>query len=1219
MSGPALRFWGCALVLVLGFFAILPRLLSTEWGNRQLLYFLNGQITGRVEAKHIQLQWLGEQKIEGFLLRDPQGEQVLEVETLSLQASLFTIFQKNPSLGKVEITGVHLLLHQNEAGVTNLQKALGVFPPLSSSLPQTSPLLLSIPNAVLDLFSHPGLFSVSLEASIDQAGETGKLDLHVSIPGIETSDWTSVQETGVSQFLARGSGIIAGHQIPAALFHYLYPFIVNPSLPPLQDIFGKQIAFSLSRPMETSSSWKIFWSSSSWKTEALFVEKEGVLQLQNPAHVQGMLSPDLVSTISSRRLEVESPIDIFLEVAELSIPLSSANTWAAVAELSWKQRLSSMMDEAQGITNLEGTCRLEAPSQTKEVSFFLEGGGWLDQTPLSLHVEFAGKERGNGWINQKFYGSGHAEAQGIPVKWWIDDLPWNEGVGQMTCSFQVNTNTVSLKTSFSSPRIQLEGGQFRLDFSSSDHVVYAKGAVDRLQVWNPHWQNWVIFQETLAESTCTDFSSFEATLHTRFQGWQQSDSSMSLSIFPLLCSCRVGGSFSSWVDANVEVIGEGVQARFCGQLDFSQKMLLTKQGNCTLSVPSDVLESLGRLVLSDPIFQVTASSLELQVFPTRISLTQDWLSHLRLEGKFRVDQLAFKTKNGMQIALAKVEAPWKIESPQDQMLCFIKAKWAGSENDSNAGLAVTLRVDHWLRDLHTAFHEAKFELSTELRSLSFARLSDWLGVTDLTPVLGEALDLDLKTSFDFSHIEPGYWDMHVDSSLFHAKTRLKLDKSLTLYQSNKPTAEIRWTLTPEGYAYLATLRGWTGLPHLAKSVVWDAYLTDLDIPLQEVHQDNIQSKIVGRCETTDWKWDEIGSFGCRAQALFEASTFLQEWQLSADLLPSQDLPQIPLFSASGKLSADTPPYPFNPAVTNIQVHCEAKKLPLSLCKKILLLSPPLFEPLEAFLGETITHATANCALSRGQGNVTTRVDSTLASVNFVGSVEEGGIVLKEPLKISTTLSPQLISWASRQYGSFFHRIDPSSRQITLQIDPQNSHFPLWGGELSQIQVGAGVLQLDPFSLRNPDGALSNFITPFDKGLVSVWCTPIYFTLHDHLLQIQRWDCQLAGKYTLAGWGQVKLQPLRGNLTLGLHPDILQEVFHLSTKKNYLFQIPVKVHGTDVQIHKTKVLARIGALATQLQNDARGKLLGVLLDAALSDHSSLSPPQPTTSPFPWEKR
>lgn len=1216
MSRPTLRFWSCALVLVLGFFAILPRLLSTEWGNRQLLHFWNGQIAGRVEARLIQLQWLGEQKIEGFLLRDPQGEPVLEVETLSIQAGLFTILQRNPCLGKLEIAGVHLFLHHNEAGVTNLQKTLGVFPSSSPSLPQTSPLLLSIPNARLDLFSHPGLFSVSLEGSIDQAGETGKLHLNVSVPGMETSHWTSVKETGVSQFFAQGSGKIAGHQIPTELFNYLYPFFSTPSRLPLQDIFGNRMDFFLSRPMETASSWKGSLSSSSWKAEVLFVEKEGVLQLQTPAYVQGRLSPDLASTISSHRLELDAPVDIFLEIAELAIPISSNDTWAAIAELSWKEQLSSM-DEPQGITHLEGTCRLDAPSRTKEVSFFMEGKGLWDQTPLSLHVEFVGNERGNGWINPKFHGNGHAEAQGIPVTGWVDDLPWNDKVGQMTCSFQVSANTIALKTGFSSPRIQLEGGQFRLDLSSSDHVVHAKGAVDRLQVWNPKWQNWVVFQETLLESAFTDVSSFEATLHTRFQGWQQIDSSVSLSIFPLLCSCHVEGNLLSWMDANVEVMGEGLQARFCGKLDLPQKILLTKQGNCTLSVPPDVLEGLGSLVISDPIFQVAASSLELQVFPARISLTRDWLSHLRLEGKFRVDQLAFKTKNGMKISLAQIEAPWKIESPQDQMLCFMKAKWAGSKADSNAGLAATLRVDHWLHDLQTAFHEAKFELSTELRSLSFSMLSDWLGVTDLTPVLGEALDLDLKTSFDFSHIEPGYWDMHMDSSLFHAKARLKLDESLTLYQSNKPTAEIRWTLTPEGYAYLAALRGWTTLPHLAKSVVWDVYLTDLDIPLKEVSQSNRQGKIVGRCETTDWKWDEMGTFGCRAHILFAASTFLKEWQISTDLFPSQDLPQIPLFSASGTCSADTP-YTFNPAMTNIQARCEAKNFPLSLCKKMLIFSPQLFEPLEAFLGETL-YATADCALSRGQGTVVMHLDSTSTSANFIGAIEEGGVVLKEPLKISTTLSPQLITWASRQYGSFFSRIDPSSHRITLQIDPQNSRFPLWGDEIFAIQVGAGVLHLDPFSLRNQDGALSNFITPFDKGLVAVWCTPIYFSIHDHVLQMQRWDCQFAGKYTLAGWGQVKLPPLQGNLTLGLHPDILQAVFHLSTKKNYLFQIPVKVHGGEVQINKTKVLARIGALATQLQNDTRGKLLGVLLEAALSDNSSLSPPQPTTSPFPWEGR
>ena len=54
----------------------------------------------------------------------------------------------------------------------------------------------------------------------------------------------------------------------------------------------------------------------------------------------------------------------------------------------------------------------------------------------------------------------------------------------------------------------------------------------------------------------------------------------------------------------------------------------------------------------------------------------------------------------------------------------------------------------------------------------------------------------------------------------------------------------------------------------------------------------------------------------------------------------------------------------------------------------------------------------------------------------------------------------------------------------------------------------------------------------------------------------------------------------------------------------------------VQIDKKKATGRITALIAQSQGGVNGKILGGILDAALSQGGEITPP-PTTQPFPWK--
>jgi hypothetical protein len=91
-----------------------------------------------------------------------------------------------------------------------------------------------------------------------------------------------------------------------------------------------------------------------------------------------------------------------------------------------------------------------------------------------------------------------------------------------------------------------------------------------------------------------------------------------------------------------------------------------------------------------------------------------------------------------------------------------------------------------------------------------------------------------------------------------------------------------------------------------------------------------------------------------------------------------------------------------------------------------------------------------------------------------------------------------------------------------------------------------------------------------------------------------------------------------NLILGLTAQALNFAFNIPGLEDpFLLQIPIKGRNGNVEIDKKRAAGRITALIAQLQGDPKAKLLGNVLDAAMSNLIDPFAPEPTTSPFPWD--
>lgn len=198
-----------ALVLLLGvvvMIAFLPGIIGGGWGKGRITQAINNSIAGTVKIESLSLAWFSGQKITGLTLTDPQGKTVALVESVSIDASLWSLATGGRDLGTIEIVRPLLDVQADQEGATDLQKAVEPTRP-GPAKPQAEPGPIALP-VTFDLVltdgkvtaAKPGLDPVAFE----------DLNINVSATDLAAKGITFDLRTTTRQGNLAGNVTVAG-------------------------------------------------------------------------------------------------------------------------------------------------------------------------------------------------------------------------------------------------------------------------------------------------------------------------------------------------------------------------------------------------------------------------------------------------------------------------------------------------------------------------------------------------------------------------------------------------------------------------------------------------------------------------------------------------------------------------------------------------------------------------------------------------------------------------------------------------------------------------------------------------------------------------------------------------------------------------------------------------------------------------------------------------
>ncbi len=195
------------LLSIILLIALLPSIISSEWGSRQLLNLINRNISGKLQIQDIDIRWGHGQKMEGLLLKDPDGRSVIGIDKLLIDATLWQLLNKHyTDIVSSQIEGLNAAIIINQDGENNLQQALGIKAVKQKAYMPPSTIILSEVNAQMGATEGQSkLFKIHLQGKTRQEDLAGSFELDAQMPAPLTLDVSSLSEDYLSAATIHGN------------------------------------------------------------------------------------------------------------------------------------------------------------------------------------------------------------------------------------------------------------------------------------------------------------------------------------------------------------------------------------------------------------------------------------------------------------------------------------------------------------------------------------------------------------------------------------------------------------------------------------------------------------------------------------------------------------------------------------------------------------------------------------------------------------------------------------------------------------------------------------------------------------------------------------------------------------------------------------------------------------------------------------------------------
>ena len=1271
------------VILAVGI-ACLPTLMSTDWGRKQTLNWMNRSIPGKVEIRHLDLHWGKGQVIEGFLLKDPEGQTIVEIERFATEGTLWQLMNKNLCLGFTQVSELNAIIVTDQKGETNLQRALGIQSSPLTFLPPSN-IILSDVNIESDLFTPYRPLSVHLQGFTQQEDLKGSFDIDLSLNGLFAADWEKFKHEAQHYFSMEGS---KEAKIQARVKNFpvdLIDRLVALQNPHLNGLFhallGDRLNLNLDKdPSDEGLAFHLSVLAPLLQGEMKGIIKEDTLALKTPAIFHFDLTPSAINPFFQETFQLMNPSRLEVMISTLTLPLNFFNQEAASDPCLMGLNTELKLPETNlnisplgplKILNLQAHLTSQPCDKLIRVAIIGQAQQGPDSAPFDLHFTSSIDKPGHfsqfmQQIHQSMHSTltiAHFPLQILP---FFQHSEWSERMGSYVnaqldvhskdkdkwigiLSFQ--TPSVVLKEarlSIGKEITLLSPAQFNWTLPYDGLSSLLKH--ERFVLDQPHPLSLMIKQLQLSlDHPETLKLQLESTLsHVRFPKFF--DGSMiqldhlnlqldgrdlnhfhshlmgQVSIFtpegilsPLFPEPLTFKQISDWKigkeraiempHGQLQVYNSIAHAQVEARLSDSKTLELTQPAQIHYTLTPSGFQALNLLHHQEwPILR-EAMTADLSIDPTEFKLHSFSLSDLRLQGLMKLSKMAFRDSSGNLPVLENVSMPWVVDVPRNNIYTDVKGVIHSRKEEKPSQISAHLQFR--LVSPHYDLAHTQTEIRMNFAGMPTSILSIFFKTPDLNPIIGSIIDLNLRAFFDPTKTKPGYWDLVLDSTHFHAEGRFKLDGNATIYEEHKlPT--FRLTITPESYQYLKRLWALQEDLQLTAPIMISGFFSKFNFPLRAA-----------------WANQGIFDFHLSTSPIQWHNTLAPTWHLESRL-STENLKDHVNFWA--QVHSQTP-LTLEGAVTNLfsssnQLHpwqemglrakLTGQHLTPIFLQKFLFLNLEQKQKLQALFGETLD-VSAHCQLRNLNGPVQALIKGAQGYIQMEGLVKEGVLTLTKPLEGAVQMTPLFSQTFLAPNIPLLSTAVGADNPITFTIDSSQFSCPLVPFQLDQVNIGKGQLHLGKIHFRN-EGELHStlsLIRPLADPHLMIWFTPIYLDLHHGILSLKRFDLLVGHDYTLANWGSINLLTHQANFILGLSAPTLRYAFGIQgLDENYILQIPLHTANGKVEIDKKKATTRISSLVAQTHGGSKGKLLGSILDTVLADKGEPYPP-PTTHPFPWQ--
>lgn len=1010
--------------------------------------------------------------------------------------------------------------------------------------------------------------------------------------------------------------------------------------------------------------------------------QEGILILSEPANFHFQLTPEFINPFTHHQFELLDFSRLQIVLSDLSLPLNFFDNQAQVDPCLFTFKAECNLSETKldissigkiDIQNLY--INADSPACDSLIRVQVEGQAKQNREPFEIHFNSTLKKPKNfSFLSQQIHKSlfaslkiSHLPLQLIPFlqehKDWREQIgsfadaevilsskekeEWEAQINLKTPNFilkearfhiakevtlQAPTqvewllapnclNSLLHSQAFSLDQIchlQLNLKQLQIPLSSPSFSNYQlESKIPELQFSNLLSGNIINIQNLLLKVEGQDLNHLTTSLNGQLALLNQN-----LMHSPLLQEPLHLMQTSNWKIGNngkikmslglLEIKNSLAQIRLEGRLKDLQELELTQPAQIHYLLTPAAWLAINQLLAKDWPKLQEDSSLKLTINPTSLKLKSWSLSDLNLQGILAIDHIVLQDDSRVLPIMENITIPWVIDDTNNDFYANFKSSLYLTKNTAPGQVEAFIQLWPMFKQFDAEHTQA--EINVNVAVMPTSTLNLLLNTPDLSPILGPIIDFNLKTFYDPTHKKSGYWVLKLDSQQFHIDGRFKLNHSLALIDSTKPSIA-RLTITPESYQHIKKLLAIQDDRELAAPVNLQGTLTHIDFPLRDFASKPNQFN----CQflTTDIQWQNSTLPPIKLEGEVNSSNLLEQIQFSASIHSSKPSLQLQgiltnVFNQQRKMR--------NWQEIGINAHLQGQKLAPTMFESLFLLNGEQTQKLTALLGDSF-ELNSSCQIQNLSGPLQAKAKGSQGELDFDGYLKQGILKLNQPLKGSLKMTPLFSQAFLAKNIPLLSSAIGADNPITFTIEPSQFSCPLVPFKLEEVKIDKGTLDLGKIRFRN-DGELNSFlglIHTISDPYLTIWFTPLYFQLDQGILDLKRVDLLIANTYTLASWGKINLTQHIADLIVGLSAQSLQYAFGIQgIDEHYLLQIPLHSEKGKVQIDKKRATGRISALIAQSQAGKTGKILGNLLDLALSSSNEVAPP-PTTQPFPWGDR